>query len=170
MEKSLEEILGELCPTVIHDHDHPGDRDDNLWVTLDGYRPPQTQLEWEQTCFLDQPFHGYYCWPRRIKYSINKRERYTPDNMPEEVAILYDRFSDRNFLQQVIELMLLDEVEDEDLNFSEIRFAMFKVNKNIDYRYPLFSRVSFVILVWLFWTISWNNSTYSFERREKKNK
>ncbi len=102
-------------------------------MTIDDYQLPQTQIEWEQTCFLDKSFYGYYCWPRIIKYSINKRDRYTLDNMPEEVAILYHCFSDRNFLIQAIELMLLDEVEDEDLNFSEIRFAMYKVNRKINH-------------------------------------
>jgi hypothetical protein len=129
---------------VIHDEGHPGDRDDNFWVTIDDYQPPQTQIEWEETCFLDKSFSGYYCWPKIIKYSINKRDRYTLDNMPEEVAILYDRFSDRNFLIQVIELMLLDEVEDEDLNFSEIRFATYKVNRMI-LRFRLSSFIYFRI-------------------------
>ncbi len=129
---------------MIHDEGHPGDRDDNFWVTIDDYQPPQTQIEWEETCFLDKSFSGYYCWPKIIKYSINKRDRYTLDNMPEEVAILYDRFSDRNFLIQVIELMLLDEVEDEDLNFSEIRFATYKVNRMI-LRFRLSSFIYFRI-------------------------
>lgn len=102
---------------------------DNLWVTIDGYQAPQTQSEWEETCFLDKSFHGYYTWPKILRYSLNKRERYHPNDMPEDVMILYDRFRDRMFLQQMMELMLLDEVEDEDLEFSEIRFAMYKVKR-----------------------------------------
>jgi hypothetical protein len=91
----LEEILqtiGKPLPAIIHEEDHPGDRDDNLWITMNDYQPPQTQIEWEQTCFLDKSFHGYYCWPKMIKYSMNKLERYIHNNMPEKVAILYDRF------------------------------------------------------------------------------
>ncbi len=91
----MEEILqtiGKPLPAIIHEEDHPGDRDDNLWITMNDYQPPQTQIEWEQTCFLDKSFHGYYCWPKMIKYSMNKLERYIHNNMPEKVAILYDRF------------------------------------------------------------------------------
>lgn len=133
-------------PTVSHNDDRPGDRDDNLWVTIDDYQPPQSQIEWEQTCFLDQSFYGYYCWPKIIKYSINKRERYTLDNMPEEAAVLYNRFSDRSFLKHVTELMLLDEAEDEDFDFNEIRFAMYKVNRKIKSTYSFNERIRSFIL------------------------
>jgi hypothetical protein len=120
IEKCLEEIL-----PPINNQCHPGDRDDNLWVTIDNYKPPQTQIEWEQTCFLDKPFHGYYKWPRVIKYSMNKRMRYTQDTMPEQVTILYDRFIDKNFITRFIQLVIFDEE-----NFAEIRFSMFKVNRD----------------------------------------
>ena len=98
-------------------------------MTIDGYHPPQTQSDWEQTCFLDQSYHGYYLWPKTIEYSLNQRERYTEENMPEEVMILYDRFSESDFLAEMIELMFLDEIEDEDVAFNEIRFTMYKVEK-----------------------------------------
>jgi hypothetical protein len=130
VEKSLEEILhtmGKPIPAGIHEEGRPGDRDDNLWVTIDGYKPPQTQIEWEETCFLDKPFHGYYTWPKTIKYTMNKRTRYTKENMPEEVAILYDRFIDKNFVIRVTQLMILGEKNDED--FDKIQFAVFKVGK-----------------------------------------
>ncbi len=133
VEKSLEEILhsmGKPIPAIIHQQRHPGDRDDNLWVTIDDYKPPQTQIEWEETCFLDKSFHGYYTWSKMIKYTLNKRTRYTEENMPEEVAILYDRFIDKNFVVRATQLMILDEKK-EDKDFDKIRFAVFKVNINI---------------------------------------
>ncbi len=140
VEKSLEEILhntGKPLPAVIHEEGHPGDRDDNLWITINDYKPPETQIEWEQTCFLGKPFYGYYTWPNMIKYSMNKRERYTQNNMAEKVAILYDRFIDKNFVQRVTQLMILDE-EDDEINFSEIRFAMFKVDRKKNYNNIVF--------------------------------
>jgi hypothetical protein len=170
VEKSLEEILrsmGKPLPAVIHEEGHPGDRDDNLWVTIDDYKPPQTQIEWEETCFLDKSFHGYYTWPKMIKYTMNKRTCYTKDNMPEEVAILYDRFIDKNFVVRATQLMILDE---DGINFDNTRFAMFKVNMNIHYIHKLSFRVSFVILVLHFSTISWNNCMCSFMKISKKNK
>jgi len=131
VEKSLEEIfhsMGKPIPVVIHEEGHPGDRDDNLWVTIDNDKPPQTQIEWEETCFLDKSFHGYYTWPKTIKYALNKRTRYTKENMTEEVTILYDRFIDKNFVVRVTQLMILDEKKD-DKDFDKIQFAVFKVGK-----------------------------------------
>jgi hypothetical protein len=166
--------MNKEIPADIHQQDRPGDRDDNLWVTIDDYKPPQTQIEWEETCFLDKSYHGYYTWPKTIKYALNKRTRYTKDNMPEEVAILYDRFIDKNFVAQATQLMVfnedLDEEEDNRINFDHIRFTMFKVNTNIDYIHKLSSRVSFVILVSHFSTISWSNCMCSFMKISKKNK
>ncbi|CAF3768327.1 unnamed protein product [Rotaria sp. Silwood1] len=103
----------------------PGDRDDNLWITYNNYQPPKTQFEWEQTCFLDKCFHGYYEWPKIIKYSMNKRERYTKETMPEHVAILYNRFIDKNFIKKFIQYMIIEDEENE-TNFNINRFRMFK--------------------------------------------
>ncbi|CAF3512541.1 unnamed protein product, partial [Rotaria sordida] len=121
-EKTLDEILQR--PVNI-DECHPGDRDDNLWITINDYKPPKTQKEWEETCFLDKSFHGYYKWPKIIKYPINKRERYTKENMPQDVAILYERFIDKNFINKFTQFMVLDE-EEEEINFDIHRFRMFK--------------------------------------------
>ncbi len=63
---------------------------------------------------------------------MNKRERYTPSNLPEKVAILYNRFIDKSFVSRAIQFMVfdVDKNKDEDkINFNEIRFAMFKVNR-----------------------------------------
>ena len=111
----------------------PGDREDNLWITLNDYQPPKTQLEWEQTCFLDKCFHGYYKWPKMIKYPMNKRERYNKESMPEHVTIVYRRFLDRNFVGKLIRNMVIDEEGDEK-NFDIHRFRMFKVEEAADER------------------------------------
>ncbi|CAF1351315.1 unnamed protein product [Rotaria magnacalcarata] len=129
-EKPLGEILqhnGQSSVTIINDAYHPGDRMDNAWLTIDGYIPPTTQSEWEQTCFLDKSFHGYYTWPKMIKYSINKRERYSQNNMPEQAAILYNRFIDKNFVKRMTQFMILDHDNvDGQTEFDTIRFAAFK--------------------------------------------
>jgi hypothetical protein len=59
---------------------------------------------------------------------MNKRERYTQGNMPENVAILYERFIDKDFISKFIQFMVLDE-EEEEINFDIHRFRMFKVNQ-----------------------------------------
>ncbi|CAF3944922.1 unnamed protein product, partial [Rotaria sp. Silwood1] len=122
VEKTLDEILQR--PVNI-DQCHPGDRDDNLWITINDYKPPKTQKEWEETCFLDKSFHGYYKWPKIIRYPMNKRERYTKEHMSENVAILYEKFIDKNFINKFIQFMVLDE-EEEEINFDIHRFRMFK--------------------------------------------
>jgi hypothetical protein len=172
VEKSLEEILHNMdkpIPAIIHQQGHPGDRDDNLWVTIDDYKPSRTQIEWEETCFLDKSFHGYYTWPKTIKYTLNKRTRYTKDNMPEEVAILYDRFIDKNFVRRTTQLMILDEKKDEKY-FDKNQVTIFKVINNDDHINKFSFRVSFVISVWHFLTTSWNNYLYSFMKKQKRNK
>lgn len=130
VEKSFDEILLEnkikQSSVNIDSLLQPGDRDDNAWVIIDGYKPPDNQTEWEQTCFVDKTFYGYYTWPKTIKYTMNKRARYTVNDMPEEVAIIYHRFNDKNFIIQFIKMMTIDEHNDES-NFNYIRFLMFKV-------------------------------------------
>ncbi|UJR35822.1 hypothetical protein I4U23_028569 [Adineta vaga] len=122
IEKTLDQILHR--PVNINEC-HPGDRDDNLWLTINNYKPPTSQQEWEETCFLDKSYHGYYKWPKIIRYPMNKRERYTKETMPENVSILYERFVDKDFISKFIQLMVLDE-EEEEINFDIHRFRMFK--------------------------------------------
>ncbi|CAF4657490.1 unnamed protein product [Rotaria sp. Silwood1] len=126
LEKSLHDILYHInkpCPG--EECCCPGDRDDNLWITLNDYQPPKTQIEWEQTCFLDKCFHGYYKWPKVIKYPMNKRERYTKKTMAEHVAIIYNRFMDKTFITKLIKFMIIEDEEDE-ITFNINRFRMFK--------------------------------------------
>jgi len=61
---------------------------------------------------------------------MNKRERYTKDNMPEHVAILYEKFIDKNFINKFTQFMVLDE-EKGKINFDARRFNMFKVKRKI---------------------------------------
>ncbi|CAF1508051.1 unnamed protein product [Didymodactylos carnosus] len=119
VEKPIEAIIN-MKPNGIH----PGDRDDNLWVTYNNYQP-KSQQEWENMCFLDKAFWGYYSWPKLIKYPVNQRERYKKTNLPKHVSILYERFSDKNFIKQFIHFMVLDEDEGQ-VNFDIRRFQMFK--------------------------------------------
>ncbi|CAF1638010.1 unnamed protein product [Adineta ricciae] len=126
LKKSLHEILYHVkkpCPG--EDCCCPGDRDDNLWITINDYKPAETQAEWEQTCFLDKCFHGYYKWPKIIKYPMNKRERYVKGAMPEHVSVVYDRFMDKSFLTKSVQYWIMDE-EDNRINFDIHRFRIFK--------------------------------------------
>ncbi|CAF4106147.1 unnamed protein product [Rotaria magnacalcarata] len=105
VEKSLDEIfpgIDRSTTTGIQNRSQPGNRDDNLWLTYNDYKAPETQTEWEQICFLDKIFHGYYQWPKTIKYALNKRERYTGGEIPTHVSIILDRFLDKDFVTKLI--------------------------------------------------------------------
>ena len=123
----------------------------------------KSQTEWEQTCFLDKSYHGYYKWPKIIKYPMNKRERYTPGNMPENVGILYERFIDKEFISKFTQFMVLDE-EKGKINFDARRFNMFKVKIEISFLHTnvidVFSRDFFAILAQHFLIILWKDYMY----------
>ncbi|CAF4100985.1 unnamed protein product [Rotaria sp. Silwood2] len=126
VEKSLEEILhstDQSISMVVNDPCKPGDRDDNLWITYNDYKCPKLQTEWEQACFLDKVFHGYYQWPKMIEYPVNKCEFYTRDQMPKHVLIIFDRFLDKNFVAKFTKLIIYDEGT---IDFNKTRFLMYK--------------------------------------------
>ena len=109
---------------------NPGNRADNAWVTIDGFQPPITQDEWEHMCFLDKTYHGYFTWPKTIKYTMNQRGRYTRDNMPEHVALVYDRFNDVTFVSKLVQCMVAEQAANE-TNFHYVRSTVFKVTVNV---------------------------------------
>ncbi|CAF2108179.1 unnamed protein product [Rotaria magnacalcarata] len=126
VEKSLDEIfpgIDRSTTTGIQNRSQPGNRDDNLWLTYNDYKAPETQTEWEQICFLDKIFHGYYQWPKTIKYALNKRERYTGGEIPTHVSIILDRFLDKDFVTKLSKCIIFDEG---DIDFDKIRFLMYK--------------------------------------------
>ena len=151
---------------------NPGDRTDNGWVTIDGFKPPATQDEWEHMCFLDKTYHGFYTWPKTIKYSMNKRERYTRENMPEGVAIVFDRFNDPTFISRVVQCMVTEQ-HAADMSFSYIRSTVFKASfcccAHHHRSHSLF-RVCFAISAWHFSIPSLNKSINSFVRRNRRSR
>ncbi|CAF2738132.1 unnamed protein product [Rotaria sp. Silwood2] len=123
-EKSLNEIFqnnGQLSTININDEHHPGDRVDNVWLTIDGYVPPKTQIEWEQTCFLDKSFHGFNTWPKIIKYAINKRECYSRTNIVLSLSLSFDLTLPRgNMARQPSVDQYIDEIREQLLQVIEI--------------------------------------------------
>ncbi|CAF1329744.1 unnamed protein product [Adineta steineri] len=118
VEKSIDEIIDNR-----NEKYEGGERDDNLWIIFNDYQPPKSQNEWEQTCFLNKTFYGYYQWPKIIKYTINKRERYNSNHLSQQVSIIFNRFIDKNFVIQLIKVS----VNNEDIiKFDKSRFSMFK--------------------------------------------
>jgi hypothetical protein len=84
---------------------------------------------------------------------MNKRERYTKEHMPEHVMILYNRFMDKNFVNKLIQNMVIDEEEENENNFNIHQFRMFKVGFEREncksFFFFCFSRVFLEILAWI---------------------
>ena len=133
IEKSVEEIFREHGGTAPVTLEGPGNREDNLWLTLNESHFSDTASEWEERCFLDHSSAGYYRWPQTISYAVNKRERYTDEQMPSDVSIVFQRFRDQSFVKQLIKQLVLD---DDEIESNRVRFLMFKVNR-IETPFPL---------------------------------
>ena len=148
VEKSVEEIFRENGRTAPVKVGAPGNRDDNRWLTFSDPPFSDTQSDWEERCFLDRLAAGYYQWPKTIKYVVNKRERYTQEQMPNDVAIVFQRFRDQSFVNRLIEQLVLDDDETES---NRVRFLMFKVCSPASLSLlhgRFFFRVSFEISAW----------------------
>lgn len=96
------------------------------WETYDQLRVPQSELEWEELCFVSNSSVGYLYSPKKLQFYLNKRERFTLENFTEQTKIFYDYFNDENYLNEIIQLM----ISEDETAFSRNRFSMFKVNQN----------------------------------------
>ena len=131
VEKSLVELFETMkipMPVPSTNRQIHCERIDNAWLTIDGYEIPKTQDEWEQSCFLDKPHYGYYAWPKVIRYYLNKRDRYSQENMSEGVAIVYECFTNKEFLKNLTD-MIIPIKNDEILKEFDLYFPIFKVYK-----------------------------------------
>lgn len=134
----------------------PGDRNDNQWITIDNYQSIETQTEWENLSFFDEPYHGYFTWPKIIKYRMNKPIHYTMINMSENVQTISQRFVDQNFMKRFLELIISNEDQDEKnvrIKFNKERILMFKVTNTFSFDQissSFFKRVFLQIMVSIF--------------------
>ncbi|UJR17105.1 hypothetical protein I4U23_004001 [Adineta vaga] len=93
LEKSTDELLSsadQSLEKISNDKCQAGVRDDNLWITFNDYELPKTQNEWEETCFLNKIYYGYYQWPKRINLFRNFGLAFI-DNFIEQLHLLIRR-------------------------------------------------------------------------------
>ncbi|KAG7492479.1 hypothetical protein MATL_G00015050 [Megalops atlanticus] len=104
-------------------------RPDNHWLLYDSSRLPRTQQEWESCCFVEKTHWGYYCWPRKLMLYAPTHEQpkqdLTREEMSEREQIVYDHFTDPEFVDQLIEFLCLEDRKGKD-QFSPRRFCLFK--------------------------------------------
>ncbi|GCB62155.1 hypothetical protein scyTo_0011429, partial [Scyliorhinus torazame] len=107
----------------------PGDRPDNKWLHYDSSNLPRTKDDWEACLFVEKTHWGYYTWPQKLfvyapadqqpKLGRNRNE------MSEAEQVIYDRFSDPQFMEQLVKFLSLEDRKGKD-KFNPRRFCLFK--------------------------------------------
>uniref|UniRef100_A0A3Q4HEW2 Proteasome activator Blm10 mid region domain-containing protein n=1 Tax=Neolamprologus brichardi TaxID=32507 RepID=A0A3Q4HEW2_NEOBR len=105
-----------------------GDREGNRWLQYDSNNLPLTQEKWDSECFVEKTHWGYYSWPREmmIYASSEKPKDDLPyEEMSEGEKIIFEYFSDPEFIDQLIEFLSLEDRKGKD-SFNPRRFLLFK--------------------------------------------
>uniref|UniRef100_A0A8C1XAY8 Proteasome activator subunit 4a n=1 Tax=Cyprinus carpio TaxID=7962 RepID=A0A8C1XAY8_CYPCA len=106
-----------------------GDRPDNQWLQYDSNRLPRSQQDWNECCFIEKTHWGYSTWPRKLMLYAPLEEQpkqgKTREEMNESEQIIYDHFSDQQFIDQFIQYLSLEDRKGKD-KFSPRRFCLFK--------------------------------------------
>uniref|UniRef100_A0A671QPG7 Proteasome activator complex subunit 4A n=1 Tax=Sinocyclocheilus anshuiensis TaxID=1608454 RepID=A0A671QPG7_9TELE len=111
-----------------------GDRPDNQWLRYDSSRLPCSQQDWNECCFIEKTHWGYSIWPRKLLLYAPLEEQpkqgKTREEMNESEQIIYDHFSDQQFIDQFIQYLSLEDRKGKD-KFSPRRFCLFKVRNDV---------------------------------------
>uniref|UniRef100_A0A673LWV1 Proteasome activator complex subunit 4A-like n=1 Tax=Sinocyclocheilus rhinocerous TaxID=307959 RepID=A0A673LWV1_9TELE len=106
-----------------------GDRPDNQWLRYDSSRLPRSQQDWNECCFIEKTHWGYSTWPRKLLLYAPLEEQpkqgKTREEMNESEQIIYNHFSDQQFIDQFIQYLSLEDRKGKD-KFSSRRFCLFK--------------------------------------------
>ncbi|CAK6956798.1 proteasome activator complex subunit 4B [Scomber scombrus] len=105
-----------------------GDREGNRWLQYDSNNLPLTQEQWDSLHYVEKTHCGYYSWPREMMiYAASEKQQ---DDLPyEEMSegekIIFEYFSDPEFIEQLIEFLSLEDRKGKD-SFNPRRFCLFK--------------------------------------------
>uniref|UniRef100_A0A3B5LA44 Proteasome activator complex subunit 4B n=1 Tax=Xiphophorus couchianus TaxID=32473 RepID=A0A3B5LA44_9TELE len=105
-----------------------GDREGNCWLQYDSSNLPLSQEQWDSLQYVEKTHWGYYSWPREmmIYASSEKPQDDLPyEEMSEGEKIIFEYFSDPDFIDQLIEFLSLEERKGKD-SFNPRRFCLFK--------------------------------------------
>ncbi|EMP23881.1 Proteasome activator complex subunit 4 [Chelonia mydas] len=130
-----------LCPYEVSGVPKPssiqaGDRPDNQWLHFDCESLPKTKQAWESCCFVEKTHWGYYTWPQNMVVYASAEQQPKLGRRREELVeaeqIIYDRFSDPKFVEQLIKFLSLEDRKGKD-KFNPRRFCLFKgIFRNFD--------------------------------------
>nr|XP_019938778.1 PREDICTED: proteasome activator complex subunit 4B-like [Paralichthys olivaceus] len=105
-----------------------GDREANRWLQYNGNNLPLSQEQWDSQLYVEKTHWGYYLWPREMMiYAASEKPK---DDLPyEEMSegekIIFEYFSDPEFIDQLIEFLSLEDRKGKD-SFNPRRFCLFK--------------------------------------------
>uniref|UniRef100_A0A9J7XFQ0 Proteasome activator subunit 4 n=1 Tax=Cyprinus carpio carpio TaxID=630221 RepID=A0A9J7XFQ0_CYPCA len=124
LKSSLQSCRGKALSSLL-----VGDRPDNQWLQYDSNRLPRSQQDWNECCFIEKTHWGYSTWPRKLMLYAPLEEQpkqgKTREEMNESEQIIYDHFSDQQFIDQFIQYLSLEDRKGKD-KFSPRRFCLFK--------------------------------------------
>uniref|UniRef100_A0A3P8U0G7 Proteasome activator complex subunit 4B n=1 Tax=Amphiprion percula TaxID=161767 RepID=A0A3P8U0G7_AMPPE len=105
-----------------------GDREGNRWLQYDSNNLPLTQEQWDSQRYMEKTHCGYYSWPREMMIyaaSDKPNDDLPYEEMSEGEKIIFEYFSDPEFIDQLIEFLSLEERKGKD-SFNPRRFCLFK--------------------------------------------
>uniref|UniRef100_A0A8D3ED43 Proteasome activator complex subunit 4 n=1 Tax=Scophthalmus maximus TaxID=52904 RepID=A0A8D3ED43_SCOMX len=105
-----------------------GDREGNRWLQYDSDNLPLCQERWDSQHFVEKTHWGYYSWPREMMIhaaSEKPKDDLLYEEMSEGEKIIFEYFSDPEFIDQLIEFLSLEDRKGKD-SFNPRRFCLFK--------------------------------------------
>ncbi|XP_042364278.1 proteasome activator complex subunit 4B [Plectropomus leopardus] len=105
-----------------------GDREGNRWLQYDSNNLPLSEEQWDSQTFVEKTHWGYYSWPREMMIhaaSEKPKDDLPYEEMSEGEKIIFEYFSDPEFIDQLIEFLSLEDRKGKD-NFNPRRFCLFK--------------------------------------------
>uniref|UniRef100_A0A672JGF3 Proteasome activator subunit 4b n=1 Tax=Salarias fasciatus TaxID=181472 RepID=A0A672JGF3_SALFA len=122
-----------LCGVPISGIEDPvglcvGDHEGNCWLQYDSNNLPLTEEQWDSQHFVEKTHWGYYSWPREMMiYAASEKPKddLTYEEMSESEKIIFEYFSDPEFIDQLMEFLSLEDRKGKD-SFNPRRFCLFK--------------------------------------------
>uniref|UniRef100_A0A672JH14 Proteasome activator subunit 4b n=1 Tax=Salarias fasciatus TaxID=181472 RepID=A0A672JH14_SALFA len=105
-----------------------GDHEGNCWLQYDSNNLPLTEEQWDSQHFVEKTHWGYYSWPREMMiYAASEKPKddLTYEEMSESEKIIFEYFSDPEFIDQLMEFLSLEDRKGKD-SFNPRRFCLFK--------------------------------------------
>nr|XP_046233652.1 proteasome activator complex subunit 4B-like [Scatophagus argus] len=105
-----------------------GDREGNRWLQYDSNNLPLSQEQWDSQSYVEKTHWGYYSWPSEMMIhaaSENPKDGLQYEEMSEGEKIIFEYFSDPEFIDQLIEFLSLEDRKGKD-SFNPRRFCLFK--------------------------------------------